>query len=128
MYYHLSEKANLTTLVPKIPECAVSMYEDKTIKRVCFSDFIGGCLSALQDIPCKYYVYTPINDVKMYRPSVEEVRDVNFTHEVWCLEPIPVKCIGIIESFNYTKVERHNTGRGRTTFFHYPYRWIKIFE
>lgn len=64
----------------------------------------------------------------MYRPSVDEVRDVKFTHEVWCLEPVFVKCIGIIESFNYTRIENHNTGRGRIAFFHYPYRWIKIFE
>lgn len=124
MYYHLSTKPNLTVLTPRIPECAVSIYEDTGTKRVCFSDFIGGCLSALQDLPRKYYVYVPVDNVEMYKPSVDEVRDAEFTHEFWCLKSITVKCIGIIESFDYTKVEQHNSGRGRVAFFHYPYKWI----
>lgn len=128
MFYHLSQISDLVELEPKIPECAVSMFENTTIKRVCFSDFIGGCLSALQDLPRKYYVYIPVNEENMYKPSVDEVRDAKYTHEFWCLNKVKVKCIGIIKSENYTKVEQHNTGRGRTSFFHYPYKWLLKFE
>ncbi len=128
MLYHLSESAELEKLTPKIPECAVGMYENTSIKRICFSDYIEGCLSALQDLPKKYYVYVPENDsVNFHIPTVEEVRDAKYTHEVWILEEIPVKCIGIIESDDYDWSKRHNTRRGRTTFFHYPYKWIKKF-
>ena len=49
--YHLSKTKDLTILEPKVPECAVPMFEDTTTKRVCFSDNIEGCLSALQDGP-----------------------------------------------------------------------------
>lgn len=55
--YHLSEDGTLNVLTPRVPECAIEMYEDVKTKRVCFSDFIEGCLSSLQDLPKKYYVY-----------------------------------------------------------------------
>lgn len=126
--YHLSLDGNLTSLTPKVPECAVSMYEDVFVKKICFSDYIEGCLSALQDMPRKYFVYTPDEDVdeeNLYRPSVSEVRDSKYTHEIWVLKEIKVKCIGIIQSFDCDWKRRHNTGKGRTTFFHYPYQWIE---
>lgn len=128
MLYHLSLQSNLSELIPNVPECAVSIYENTTIKRVCFSDFIEGCLSAMQDLPHKYYVYTPIQNVNVYTPSVDEVRDVKINHEYWVLDKVKVKCIGIIQSENYVKFEQHNSGRGRVTFFHYPYTWIEKYE
>lgn len=129
--YHLSLDGGLTSLTPNVPECAIPMYEDTFVKRVCFSDYIEGCLSALQDMPRKYYVYTPsedINEENLYCPSVSEVRDSKYTHEIWVLKEIKVKCIGIIRSFDYDWERRHNTGKGRTTFFHYPYQWIEKWD
>ena len=128
MLYHLSDNNNLTVLTPKVPECAVASYEDVKTKRICFSDIIEGCLSALQDIPKKYYVYVPaeqITEKDIYYPTVNDVRDAKYTHEVWILHEIKVKCIGIIQSETCDWTERHNTGRGRVTFFHYPYKWIE---
>lgn len=107
------------------------MYEDTVTKRVCFSDWIEGCLSSLQDIPRKYFVYVPdenINKNFIYYPSVKDVRDAKYTHEVWILNKIKVKCIGIIQSFDCDWSKRHNTGNGRTTFFHYPYKWIEKWQ
>lgn len=127
--YHLSVDDNLTLLTPRIPECAVSIYEDTSIKRVCFSDYIEGCLSALQDLPRKYYVYVPEEEIQesdIYYPTVDEVRDVKYTHEVWILKEVRVKHIGIIQSFDYDWSKAHNTGRGRIHFFHYPYKWIEM--
>ena len=57
--YHLSEDENLTVLTPRIPKYAVGLFEDISTPRVCFAKTISGCLSALQDIPCTYYVYVP---------------------------------------------------------------------
>lgn len=118
----------MDVLTPRIPECAVSIYEDTSTKRICFSDYIEGCLSALQDMPRRYYVYVPQDDIQdenIYYPTVDDVRDAKYTHEVWVLHEVKVKCIGVIQSFNYDWSKRHNTGRGRTTFFHYPYKWIE---
>lgn len=128
MLYHLSEHKNLTLLTPRIPECAVSIYEDTVTKRVCFSDSIEGCLSALQDIPRKYYVYTPqelIQQNDLYYPTVNEVRDAKYTHEVWILQEVKVKLIGIIQTEYPDWKKRYNTGRGRIMYFHYPYNWIE---
>ena len=48
MLYHLSSDTNLKLLTPKIPNGAVPEYEEMTTPRVCFSDTIEGCLSAVQ--------------------------------------------------------------------------------
>lgn len=128
MIYHLSKDKNLKVLTPKIPECAVAINEDVKTKRVCFSDFIEGCLSSLQDLPNKYYVYVPDQDLKeadLHYPTVDEVRDAKRNHEVWIMKEVKVKCIGIIQTENYDWKTQHNTGRGRVTFFHYPYKWIE---
>lgn len=127
MLYHLSKDSKLETLTPKIPECAISMYEDIETKRVCFSDSIDGCLSALQT-PGKYYVYVPIENIQeesLYYPTVDDVRDAKYTHEVWVLSEVKVKCIGAIKSPNIYTTESHNSGRGRVTVFHYQYEWLK---
>lgn len=129
MLYHLSTNPNIKRLMPKIPSCAVGQYENLTAKRICFSDSIENCLSALQDIPNKFYVYTPIKEnIATYTPTVNEVIDAKIHHEVWSFKAVNVKCIGIIQSENYTEVTRHNSGRGRVCFFKYPYKWIKKFS
>lgn len=104
------------------------MYEDVTAKRVCFSDFIHGCLSALQSLPGVYYVYIPdqeISESDIHYPTVDEVRDSKYTHEVWVMRDVKVKCIGAIRTENYAWTKHHNSGRGRVTFFYYPYQWIE---
>ena len=128
MYYHLSVDGTLTVLTPKIPECAVSIYENVDTKRVCFADTIEGCLSALQDGPKDYYVYIPmmnLDDKNIYHPTVEDVRDAKYTGEIWVLDEVKVKCIGMIRCENYDWTKDHITIKGKTTFFHYPYKWIK---
>lgn len=131
MLYHLSENKNLSKLTPRIPECAISMYENVSIERICFSDSIDGCLSALQDCPCKYYVYIPdeeLDNDDIYYPTVDEVRDAKYTHEVWVMKEIKVRCLGKIESFMWDSSKNHNSGRGRVTIFHYPYKWIENYD
>lgn len=127
MLYHLSKDGDLKILTPKVPESAVASYEDVTTKRICFSDSIDNCLSALQ---CSgaYYVYIPKEDIRedsIYYPTVDDVRDAKYTHEVWILTEIEVECIGIIKSSDTYIKERRNSGRGRVTVFHYQYEWIE---
>ena len=130
MLYHLSTNKNLNILTPRIPECAISTYENTSMKRVCFSDYIGGCLSALQGIPTKYYVYVPYNfqNENIYYPTENDVRDAKYTHEIWYLNEINVKCIGAIKSFNYDYNKKYDTNRGKITVFHYPYKWIEKYK
>ncbi len=132
MLYHLSESKNLSILEPRIPECAVSMFEDKSTKRICFSDNIEGCLSSLNDTESTYYVYVPdepLNENEIYHPTVKDVIDAKVTGEVWITKQIKVKCIGIIQSQMYDWYKRYNTGLGkRAVFFHYPYKWIEKYE
>lgn len=128
MLYHLTINGGLNKLTPKIPGIAISQYENTTIKRICFSDSINGCLSALQSIPSKYFVYTldeNVEDQYIHIPTVDEVRDAKYTHEVWILREVDVRCLGIIQSQNYDYSKRHNSGRGRVTIYHYPYKWVK---
>lgn len=130
MLYHLSKARKLKTLTPKIPECAVPQYEDTKTKRICFSDSIDGCLSALQ-CPGKYYVYIPkenISEDSIYYPTVDDVRDAKYTHEVWVLSEINVKCIGIIKCSDIYVKERRNSGRGRVNVFHGQYEWLRKYK
>lgn len=124
LLYHLSTIKGLEILIPKVPETAISGLEDTSIKRVCFSDSIEGCLSALQDIPRKYYVYSPCEEVVPYYPRVDEVRDAKYTHEVWVTKNVKVKCLGIIESWGPEGYKNHNSGRGRVAVLKYFYRWL----
>lgn len=130
MLYHLSTDGNLSVLTPRVPECALKAIEDTTVKRVCFSDFIGGCLSALQSLPGVYYVYIPdqeLSEEDIHHPTVYEARDVEYTHEVWVMKEVKVKCIGAIrtEDYDWAKVKVRNSGRGNVIFLHYPYEWIE---
>ena len=122
MYFHLSKDRNLKILSPKIPECAISSYEDIASKRVCFSNTIKGCLSALQcNVGDKFYVYTikEPNKTGIYFPSIYEVRDCKFTGEVWVLKPVKVKRIGRIKVTKILSVREYNTERGTISVFDY---------
>ena len=50
-------------------------------------------------MPDIYYVYIPdpeIYEDDLYHPSTDDVIDSEYTHEVWSLDPVTVKCIGVI--------------------------------
>ena len=124
--YHLSEDENLTVLTPRIPKYAVGLFEDISTPRVCFAKTISGCLSALQDIPCTYYVYVPDEEVNIVVPTTKQVRDSQVNGEVWSLNSVKVKCKGIIKSYDYTKTkECIVNGDDYVTRFYYPWHWVK---
>ena len=129
--FHLSENKNLTVLTPRIPETAVSMYENISVPRVCFAKSISGCLSALQGIPCTYYVYVPVIEGQEFHiPTVNEVRDGMINGEVWCINEIKVHCIGKIRCSNWNKqkeyfIERKQGKRELVVRYFYPWKWVE---
>ena len=125
MFYHLSTNDNLKVLTPRVPETALAIYEDVKTKRVCFAKTISGCLSALQSIPEDYYVYVPSNSVQHIVPNSKQVRDAGLTGEVWVLDETPVKCIGRIRSYDWSKSKRYDVDGQKVTRFFYRWKWIE---
>ena len=128
MFYHISENPNLSVLLPRIPQSAYVPGEDDTTKRVCVSDSIDGCITAIQpySFPQKYYAYTPIDsNPSIYVPSIDDVYDVKFTGEVWILNNVEIKLIGAIEVQKCISRTRHKSGRRKMWVYKYQYRWIE---
>lgn len=129
--YHLSYKHKLksTLLCPRIPYSSVIGYEDTVTPRVCMSDSIDGCLTALQCNPGTYHVYfTDIDksDPKLHYPTPEEVFDAFMTHEVWITAPIQLEYKGMIFVDNSTlKSIEMNTLYGALidTFYYRTCKW-----
>lgn len=103
MLYHLSEENhNNEVFKPRIPQSIIDdeEKEDQTTKRVCFSKTISGAYRAIQftnDEKVELYVHIPYNkNIKYYKPTEEQVYDINFTSEVWVKHKVKMKCIGKI--------------------------------
>ena len=131
MLYHLSSDANLKLLTPKIPNGAVPEYEEMTTPRVCFSDTIEGCLSAVQIGDGQLYVYTPVDeDIDYYIPSNSEVYDAFLTGEVWILKEVEVKCLGKIDvkdpyiTKNTTNIINRAGEEDIVSFHCFDWRWL----
>ena len=111
-------KKPILTLEPRIPDNFLTRnnFEDNTTKRVCLSTSISGCLTALScNLTNKIlYVYTPMDDMEVYTPDVDEVPDVNITDEKWCLNTCVVRlCYKILvidatdDEYPYTYGGKH---------------------
>lgn len=100
--YHVSRIPSLTRLMPKAPSNILTHYnmEDGITKRVCFAPSIKSCMRAVgRSFGSKeLYVYVPvgINQRYLKKPTVKEVPDAGFTHEIWYLKPVNVKCVAVI--------------------------------
>ena len=113
---HLSkENHNGEWFKPRVPDSVYKSFgftseddEDDTTRRICFSGSITGAFYAINfDGKCeKLYVHVPENIEnivkrgKLYKPSEEQVFDVNYTDEYWIKCKVKMKCIGYI-SINY---------------------------
>jgi len=76
-------------LEPRIPVCKYNC-EDSEIKRICVSQSINGCLTAIGsrfDLGDKVYIHQCESD-NVIQPTSEQVKDVHLTGEQWILEPI----------------------------------------
>ena len=95
--YCVSEKNDLKVLYPRVPSNFMTQHgaEDSKTKRVCVCPSVKGCLSALSKNlkNTKLFVYSVknIQDLKIKRPSKEEVPDSGITEETWILDTTFVK-------------------------------------
>lgn len=135
--YHLSNYKNLDgkTMKPGIPKLKFNE-ENGTIKRVCFSTTIDGCLQGLYPIypgdsldDKKYtsfkgeylYVYEPDEDDFDYIDTDEILKkkyvpDAEISKEVWITSPVKVKLTGKIYVYSFKEAKPFKyTWRGKTT-------------
>lgn len=100
--YHISENPNLTVMTPRIPQNRLVSkgYENGTIGRVCFAPTIADCISAAPRGKAGevLYVYLAqgVNPEYIYKPTINDVPDSKYTHEIWYLKPVNVKRVGVI--------------------------------
>lgn len=59
-------------------------------------------------------------------PTIEQVFDSRDTNEIWALQDIPVKCIGIVVADDFTFIKRENYVK-KYNYFQYKWHWIKKF-
>lgn len=100
MLYYFASKHNYDreTLMPRIPLHKFNK-EDNIVERICVSQSIHGCLSA---IGCRFkvgdIVYIHICEShNAVQPTIEQVGDVCLTGEQWILEPVEMKLFMKIE-------------------------------
>lgn len=113
-YFHLSSKylGKKCTLIPRIPECILREQnaEDYTVKRICVSDTIDGCLSALpinigpKKPHADYHVYTLHEKPRSFIDNADIILnglvwDAAHTRESWVLCPSVFKYMSTIRVF-----------------------------
>jgi hypothetical protein len=124
--YHLSITNGICDLEPQVPK-RLSNGENATIRRICFSESIEGCIRSLQ--PSSYsnkfdyhYVYKTVGNIEPHDILSNEelvrqglVPDAKFTGELWVLTPVKIELvsriaitsdsvkIGKSSSFRYTE-------------------------
>ena len=129
MLYHISTYKNIEVLskcVPKsIPKGKLKTLENVTIERVCFSETIDGCLSAIcPSINKNLYVYVPIDsNLKPYKPTLKQVFDSKVTNEMWVMDDVPVKCVGILQTMDIRGKVMHKNYIKVDGFMEYIFNW-----
>ena len=145
LFFHISmdDKLNGKTLYPRIPTYLTeggsqsdTYEEDATIKRVCFSPSIEGCLNAIisvqrnLDIVNKnIYVYIPEKPISEYKIKTNKelikeklVFDATTTGEMWILEPVKMKLYGVITVDKVKSITEKKTVSG-ILHGRYDYKW-----
>ena len=135
--YFLSTNDNLYNKIiePRVPNnYAIDIgMEDNQTKRITVCETIRGCLSSIPIIFNKgdrIYVYYIDYNGDIYKPTNKEVYDVEFTGELWILEPVKLIYQGEIviterkEIWTSYKNPRNNDVRPVTN-LSYEYKFIE---
>ena len=135
--YFLSTNPNLYNKIidPRIPDnYAIDIgMEDNQTKRIAVCETIRGCLSSIPIIfneGDRIYVYYIDYNGDIYKPTNKEVYDVEFTGELWILEPVKLIYQGEIvitdrkEIWTSYKNPRNNDVRPVTN-LSYEYKFIE---
>ena len=135
--YFLSTNGDLYNKIiePRIPDnYAIDIgMEDNQTKRIAVCETIRGCLSSIPIIfneGDRIYVYYIDYNGDIYKPTNKEVYDVEFTGELWILEPVKLIYQGEIviterkEIWTSYKNPRNNDVRPVTN-LSYEYKFIE---
>lgn len=119
-------------ITPRVPDnyMTKSGYEDNKTPRICFCPSISQCLTALaKNVKGKqFYVYTTIEQLNYYDPTIKEVPDSLITGEVWVKEPVTLRAIAKIECTGPTNdnamVYTYGNGK-KASLYRYSYKIIE---
>jgi hypothetical protein len=94
LFYYFASQENFDNKVlePRVPEHKYNC-EDAEVKRICVSQSINGCITALASsfsIGDIVYIHQCESD-NVIQPTTKQVVDVCFTGEQWVLEPVVMK-------------------------------------
>lgn len=108
-YYFASRKDfDGKELFPKIPKNKMKHEDNKTL-RICVSQSINGCLTAIGGFRIGEFVYIhECESENVIQPTIEQVEDVCFTGEQWILEPVVMKRIMKIAIIGMLDATVHN--------------------
>lgn len=95
MRYYFASKKNYDNhiLHPKIPQHRMEC-EDDEISRICVSQSINGCLTAIEpnSVGDVLYIHEcEADDKDIVQPTLYQVPDCCFTGELWIIEPTKMK-------------------------------------
>lgn len=133
--YHISNRQNIKTINPSIPNNFMTKnnYEENKTKRVCFAPSIEQCLMGLSR-NCEgeeFYVYIPVKHYKTYSPNIKDLPDSGITGEIWIKEPVDVICLGKIKVLDTNKSpgKLYTYGNGKTAeLYAFDYKWIERYK
>ncbi len=136
--YFISQNESMDEVLlnPRIPDNYMTKngYEDNKTPRVCFCPSIGDCLTALS-MDCKgktFYVHIadPDGNYDVYKPTKDQVPDVNITHELWIKTPVTLKYVGDIICTAVNRCgEKYTYGDNKEAeLYRWGWKWVKKFN
>lgn len=107
--YHISTiNHDMETFFPRVPQHRMKE-EDGITPRVCFAESIEGAMTAIGLNPVSaseqfFFVHIPedfneLMDANAFINPSELVPDADETHEIWCVEPVKLRCIAFVMAY-----------------------------
>lgn len=130
-YFISQQEMSGIVLHPRVPNNFLTRngYEDSDTPRICFTDDVGKCLTALsQNVKGKKFnVYEPddISRYEVYKPNTKAVPDSEITGELWITKPVSLKKVGQITVTDDDGQEgkRYKYGNKYAELYGWKYKW-----
>lgn len=137
-FFHVSTaELDGRILHPRVPQNYMvdNGFENNKVARVSFGPSIRQCLLALpfKREGMRLFVYKPAKDVLFTRPNKHDVPDTGITEEIWVLESVKMKKVGIIE-LTEPEEEGHDYKYGKpfikqkATLYGYNYKYMEKYD
>lgn len=111
--YHinLNKPIKKKLMIPRIPKnnAFIQMgLEDNSIERICFCKNINECLlsKGMKKGSVFNVFYIDIDEDEIYKPTKQEVCDVELSNEVWVRKPVKVKYYGKFKAMDYLETRK----------------------